>query len=194
LARSLLYVWCLQLIAGEHTQQLQHFANFSLLHFDFLKDLIMKFTRTALVIAALAATAFAHASDTAQLELSGKVAVNCTLAVKPTAKASSLDIINGERSTVVGQVTESCNSGNGYTVSISSGNAGQLLSKATGAVPTAYQAGYDDGTGSIDKSIVADRNAARFGHEGSLWVTFAGNSKAVAGQYNDIINLVIAAK
>jgi hypothetical protein len=159
------------------------------------QGLIMKFVTSSILLAALAASSIAHAAgETAQVQVSGAVAVNCTLAVTPTAKASSLSILAGESAAVVGTVTENCNSGTGYTVTLTSANAGSLLSTAAGAVPTTYQATYDDGAGAIASQIVATRNNAQFGRQGDLKVSFAGNSQAVAGQYNDTLNLIIAAK
>lgn len=148
----------------------------------------------ALALFASAFGAYAADQDSAKLELRGSVAVNCTIAVKPTAKATSLDILGGEKSTLVGVVTESCNSGNGYTVQVSSDNAGQLLSKAAGAKPTVYTAAYDDATGDIAKELVAGRDQAYFNREGNLTVSFAGDAQAIAGVYSDIVNVVIKAK
>ncbi|MEN9586490.1 MAG: hypothetical protein RIT15_65 [Pseudomonadota bacterium] len=128
------------------------------------------------------------------MELRGSVAVNCTIGITATAKATSLDILNGEKNTLVGTTTESCNSGNGYTIEVSSTNQGSLVNKANGAVPTAYQAIYDDGAGQIGSKIVANRDKAQFGRQGKLLVSFSGNSQAIAGTYSDIVNLVIAAK
>ena len=145
----------------------------------------------ALIAAAFGANA---ATDTAKLELRGSVAVNCTIEVKPTAKATSLDILGGEKDTLVGVVTENCNSGTGYSVHVSSDNAGKLLSKSVGAKPTVYEARYDDGVGEIAKEIVASRDKAHFGRQGNLTVSFAGDQQAIAGVYSDIINLVIKAK
>ncbi len=153
--------------------------------------------KSAIALAVVAASFGAHAavsSESAKLELRGSVAVNCTIDVKPTAKATSLDIINGEKETLVGVVTESCNSGNGYTVHLTSDNAGKLLSAATGAKPTAYEARYDDGQGAISKEIVAGREQAFFGRQGNLTVSFAGDQQAIAGVYSDIVNLVVKAK
>lgn len=151
--------------------------------------------KTAIVFAAITAAFGANAaSESAQIELRGSVAVNCTIDVKPTAKATSLDIINGEQQTLVGTVTENCNSGTGYTVHLSSSNEGQLLSKSAGAKPTVYEAAYDDGQGAIAKEIVASRASAFFGREGKLTVSFAGDKQAIAGVYSDIVNLVIKAK
>lgn len=154
----------------------------------------MNAIKSAFVLA-LFATAFgAHAADSAKLELRGTVGANCTIAVVPTAKATSLDILNGEKSTLVGVVTESCNVGTGYTVSLNSSNTGKLLSTATGAKATAYEAKYDDAVGSIDKELVASRDKAFFGRQGNLTVSFSGDQQAIAGVYSDVINLVIAAK
>ncbi len=148
----------------------------------------------ALAIIAASFGAFAADQDAAKLELRGSVAVNCTIAVKPTAKATTLDILGGEKSTLVGVVTESCNSGNGYTVQVNSDNAGQLLSKSAGAKPTIYTAAYDDASGDIAKELVAGRDKAFFNREGNLTVSFAGDSQAIAGVYSDIVNVLIKAK
>jgi hypothetical protein len=157
----------------------------------------MKALKTLIALSAVAAAFGAHAataSDSAKLELRGSVAVNCTIAVQPTAKATNLDILGGEKDTLVGVVTENCNSGNGYSVHLSSDNAGQLLSKAAGAKPTVYSASYDDGAGDIAKEIVASRDQAQFDRQGKLTVSFAGDAQAIAGVYSDIVNLVIKAK
>jgi hypothetical protein len=41
---------------------------------------------------------------------------------------------------------------------------------------------------------VAGRDQAFFNREGQLSVSFAGDAKAIAGVYTDIVNLVIKAK
>ena len=156
----------------------------------------MNASKSLIALAVLASSfgAFAADQDAAKLELRGSVAVNCTIAVKPTAKATSLDILGGEKSTLVGVVTESCNSGTGYTVQVNSDNAGQLLSKSVGAKPTIYTAAYDDAAGDISKELVAGRDQAYFNREGNLTVSFAGDSQAIAGVYSDIVNVIIKAK
>lgn len=155
----------------------------------------MKFVTSSLLLAALTASSFAHAAgETADMRISGSVAVSCTLDVKPSAKASNLSILTGETAAVVGTVTENCNAGTGYTVTLTSNNEGRLLSTAVGADPTRYQATYDDGAGSIDTQIVATRTKAHFDRQGEIIVSFAANKQAIAGQYDDILNLIIAAK
>lgn len=155
----------------------------------------MKFIKSSIVLAVLAAGGVAHAaSATGQIQLSGAVSQVCTIAVTPTAKATNLDILTGETAAVVGTVTEDCNAGNGYTVSLTSANSGKLSSTATGSSPTTYTAAYDNGTGSIATKITADRNSHQFGRQGQVQVSFPGNSQAVAGSYTDTLNIVIAAK
>jgi hypothetical protein len=159
----------------------------------------MKSLKSALCLVVSAIGIFASAThavaqNAASLEIRGSVAVNCTISIIPTAKATNLDILGGEKDTLVGTATETCNSGNGYTVQVTSGNQGSLINKANGAVPSTYQARYDDGTGQIAEKIVANRDKAQFGRQGRLMVSFAGNSQAIAGVYSDTINLVIAAK
>jgi hypothetical protein len=75
--------------------------------------IIMNAIKSSIALAIFAAASFgAHAAtESAKLELRGSVAVNCTIDVKPTAKATSLDILKGEKEALVGVITESCNSG-----------------------------------------------------------------------------------
>ena len=65
----------------------------------------MNATKSLIALAVLASSfgAFAADQDAAKLELRGSVAVNCTIAVKPTAKATSLDILGGDRKLQLGQ-------------------------------------------------------------------------------------------
>jgi hypothetical protein len=155
-------------------------------------------TSKTLIALSIFAAAFGvqadEGSDSAKLELRGSVAVNCTIAVRPTAKATSLDILGGEKGTLVGVVTENCNAGNGYTVQLSTDNAAQLRSTAPGAKAMTYTAAYDDAAGDISKLLVASRNTAFFNRQGNLTVSMAGDSQAIAGVYSDTVNLVIKSK
>ena len=157
----------------------------------------MKTTKIALAFAASAASFFAQAqTSSAQIDLRGNVALNCTIGVTPTAKATSLDIKGGEQAVSVGVVTEDCNSGTGYTVAITSQHGGQLRSVADDAsAPLAsYTASYDDASGSIASILTATRNGAFFGRTGDLRVTIPANAQAIAGNYSDSITLTIAGK
>lgn len=130
----------------------------------------------------------------ASLHLKGIVPVSCTIAIAATAKAASLDLKGGEQNVSVGVVTEDCNSGNGYTVSIASQNGGQLRSGDASAPLASYSASYDDAVGSIAAGLSASRSGAFFGRSGNLVVSVPANPQAIAGHYSDSITVVIAAK
>ena len=134
-------------------------------------------------------------TNTTKLDLVGLVPSNCTIAITPTAKASSLDLQRGETDAVVGTVTENCSSTLGYTVSITSQNGGQLRSGGATAPLVNYSARYDDATGSLAASgLDTRRNRASFNYQRSLFVSLPANSQVIAGSYSDSVTFVIAAR
>lgn len=134
------------------------------------------------------------AQSTASMHISGQVGVNCTIGVKPTAKASSLDLVKGESNTQIADVIENCNNPTGYTVTLSSEMGGRLQPKFDGAEPVAYDLSYEKAEGSIAEKMVAFRDTAEFDRVAPLSITLPGNSRALAGYYYDNIVLTIAAK
>ncbi len=161
----------------------------------------MKTLKTVIALSAafagFAAHAQSNASTSARLEVKGSVAQSCTIAVTALPKAAALDLTGGESNAEVGEITEDCNSGSGYTVSVSSAHNGQLRSNPGDATAplAAYSALYDDASGKIDNGgLVATRNGAFFGRKGKLLVNIAANAQAIAGNYSDNVTFVIAAK
>lgn len=155
----------------------------------------MTITKTIFALATLVATNFAHAQNASQsaqvnLHLSGKVSIDCSIQVAATNIASNLTLRNGETNAVDGIVTENCNAGDGYTVSITSKNGGILRG---GKQNIGYTASYDDGVGAISNEIVAKRNAAHFDRKGNFSISIPA-MQVEAGTYNDMITFVIAAK
>jgi hypothetical protein len=154
--------------------------------------------KTLIALTAIAAAMGSQAGSTAsaKLDLQGSVAMNCTIAVAPTAKATSLDIKGGEVGTTVGTVTEDCNSVTGYNVTLTSQNLGQLRTNANDATAplAAYTVAYSDATGSISSALQASRNQAMFSYVNNLVVNIPANAQAVAGNYADSVTLQIAAK
>jgi spore coat protein U-like protein len=146
----------------------------------------------ALAFALSASAAMAQSQGTVQLK--GVVGANCTLSVSTLAKASMLDIVGGESQAHVATISESCNIGNGYKVTLASTNSGRLLSTAAGASPVSYTAAYDSALGPIANGLLAERDTAQFGKQGELYVQFSGNAQAIAGDYNDTITITVAAK
>ena len=161
----------------------------------------MKTIKTVIALSAAFAAFSAHAQSTtstsAKLEMKGSVAQSCTIAVSALPKAAALNITAGEVNAEVGEITEDCNSGSGYTVSVSSAQGGQLRSNPNDATAplTTYSAVYDDASGKIDNGgLLATRNGAFFGRKGKLLVSVAANAQAIAGDYSDNVTFVIAAK
>lgn len=112
-----------------------------------------------------------------------------------TDSNATLDLVNGQNSLTVGSVTEQCNAGNGYTVSVASANSGVLKSSSsttTTSVP--YNLTYDSNTASKTGTLTADRTTATQNRQGTLAVSLPGNAQAVAGHYQDTVTVSIAAK
>jgi spore coat protein U-like protein len=159
------------------------------------KDTIMTLTSRLIAAAAFTlASGLSFAQTSANLELQGTVAVNCTIKVTPTAKATTLDLVGGESATHVADVTETCNSPTGYDVAIRSVNAGQLVPSFAGGTPASYELAYEDAAGSIADGMKSSRDNAEFGRVVALNLTMTGNAQALAGRYNDTVQLTIAAK
>lgn len=136
----------------------------------------------------------AATSDT--IQLSSTVGQDCSIVV--SNKDGALDIVAGTTNKKVASITETCNETAGYTITISSANAGNL--EGTGAL--AGNAGASvDYTVSYDSASAADlatnatlvRGGAVFGAENGLFVTVGGSSTRLAGSYEDTITVSIAA-
>ncbi|WP_234703770.1 hypothetical protein [Rhodospirillum centenum] len=155
------------------------------------------FARLALAATALVATAAAfttgasaqQASGTIQLR--GTVAVNCTIAV--TDLNQPLNLTGGESNKQVGTVTENCNRGNGYKISVASANAGKLVSGAAGTTPISYATQYDGQSGNSG-TLEVIRNQAQFNKVSSVNVTIPASAQYIAGDYADTLTITIAAR
>ena len=153
-----------------------------------MNKFLAKITAAAAFAAAIAAPAMAqNASGTIQLK--GNVALSCSIAVQDLGQALSLK--NGENSKTVGSVTETCNSGSGYKISLASTNAGKLKS---GNFTIDYQVNYDGQSGTLNNQMVVDRANAQFNKKSDLKVTIAASDQYIAGDYADTVTVTIAAK
>jgi len=149
------------------------------------------FARTAAALAAAALIALpAQAASTGTIQLNGTVAQSCTVAVVDANQA--LNLTDGENRRRVGTVTETCNVGIGYRVTLSSGNGGRLVSAQGERID--YQVHYEGQGGSLGGAMVVDRGQAQFGRQVELQVTLNGSPTRIAGDYSDTITISIAAK
>ncbi|WP_207480619.1 spore coat protein U domain-containing protein [Arenibaculum pallidiluteum] len=153
----------------------------------------MKFDTVALGTAAVAAlialsgTALAATSGT--IRLNGTVSATCSIAV--TDGNQTLNLTGGENDKQVGTVVESCNSGAGYTVTVSSSNGGQLRN---GNATVGYTLRYDTQSGNLNGPLAVSRDQAQFGKTVTVGVSLPANANAVAGSYSDTVTISIAAK
>jgi spore coat protein U-like protein len=154
-------------------------------------DMTKFFAKTAaaaLIASAIVAPAMAqNASGTIQLK--GNVALSCTIAVQDLNQ--SLALKAGETAKTVGSVTETCNSGSGYKITLASANAGKLKS---GNFTIDYSVNYDGQGGALTSQMVVDRATAQFGKKSDLKVTIAASDQYIAGDYADTVTVTIAAK
>lgn len=140
---------------------------------------------------ALLAAAGAQASS-GTIGLSGAVPTDCQLIVYQSVQ--TVDIVNGVSNMTLGSVGEQCNSGTGYTVTISSQNAGVMLSDGAQAVPYSIQ-WHDTGLRQLTAPVILTRTAARaYLTTRSFRVTVPAQPRALAGTYTDTITMTIAAR
>ena len=148
-----------------------------------------KTAAAALIAAAAVSPALAqNASGTIQLK--GNVALSCTIAVQDLNQ--SLALKAGETAKTVGSVTETCNSGSGYKITLASANAGKLKS---GNFTINYTVSYDNNSAAaLTSQMVVDRATAQFGKRSDLKVTVPASDQYIAGDYADTVTVTIAAK
>lgn len=141
---------------------------------------------------ALAQTAPAAASS-ATLHIGGTVATRCTVAV--TDNQTSLNLTQGQTTAPVAAVTEQCNAGDGYTVTVTSTNGGQLRSDAPGSVPVSYSMAYDSTAAGKGGTLTADRTApSTTARQSLLTISTPANAQLAAGTYQDTLTVAITAK
>lgn len=160
------------------------------------KDL-KKFLLASVVAVGFALTAGpsqAATSDT--IQLSSTVAQDCSITV--ANKDGVLDIVAGTTNKKIADITENCNETAGYTITISSANAGNL--EGTGALAgnagasIDYTVSYDTvSAGDLATDATLSRSGAVFDSANGLYVTVGGSSTRLAGSYEDTITVSIAA-
>ncbi len=141
----------------------------------------------------LSSSAFAATSGT--LLLKGNVAEILSIDVQESANAQALDLIGGEADTLVADVVEKSNSTTGYTVTLSSANAGKLVNTGLASQTVDYTLNY--GGQLVDLSAgngtYTDNNPGT-GQDinKELKINITGSNTLAAGDYTDTVTLSIA--
>ena len=124
--------------------------------------------------------------------------VRCEIAVAPTPEATQLNLLEGHSELLVAQVTERCNSGSGYTVSMSSRGNGALVGpRAAVGYRLRYQDTNPELSGSESSPAVVTDRAERTGAEGvkrELRISVPSSPEIAGGWYEDTVTLTISAK
>lgn len=153
-----------------------------------------RFRFRAILALLLSSTAFCSPYASAQgasgsIGLSASMPVSCAIQVQDLNV--SWNLTSGDSTKTVGSVTESCNAGNGYSISLQSANGGKLKS---GSNEIGYTVAYDSSSGALTSQMVLQRASAQFGRKTDLTVTIPTSSQYVAGDYADTITVTIAAR
>lgn len=144
----------------------------------------------------LSTVAFGAASGT--LTISGTVLQINDIEIFPTADSTNLNIVAGNSGLLVANVSETSNNLTGYTISMRSANASQLIHSVDSSKMTSYQVSYDGGDYvSLTNSDQVVKNVGSLAGLTSDSSTVAVNvtpyATAPAGTYSDVITISIAA-
>lgn len=149
---------------------------------------------TALVgtLFAIAAGSAMAESNTGEIQLNGKMGAICAIDID--TKNTNIDMQEGAKNQVVAKITETCNDHEGYVVTFSSANEGEIVHRESGQ-SVAYTVSYDSSDkSSLTKPLDVARAKEGYGVEHDLVVDMSGSANRVAGAYGDTITVQIAAK
>ncbi len=142
--------------------------------------------------AALLVAGSAHAAvgpTSGQIIIRGTVGSICEIGV--VDYGTNLDLVAGESNRAVGQVTETCNDADGYSVSFTSSEGGKMVGPLGAA--SAYRVNYDTIS---DTSLSSDASIARpdpqWNVQHDLTVNVEGQNELPAGEYRDTVTVTIA--
>jgi spore coat protein U-like protein len=148
---------------------------------------------SAALFAALFAAGTAQAavnSNSGQIIIRGTVGAICEVGV--IDYGTNLDLVAGEQQRAVGEIKETCNDPDGYSVSFTSDKGGKMVGPLDAT--SAYRVNYDSIT---DHSLSTDaslpRPEPRWNERHELTVNVDGQDELPAGEYLDVVTVTIAA-
>ena len=138
----------------------------------------------------LAGSAQAAGPTSGQIVIRGTVGSICEIGV--VDYGTTLDLVAGESARAVGQVTETCNDADGYSVSFSSAEGSKMIGPR--GANSLYRVNYDSIS---DRSLATEAAIARpdpqWNVQHELTVNVDGQSQLPAGEYRDTVTVTIAA-
>jgi spore coat protein U-like protein len=145
------------------------------------------------LVAALLVAGSAHAAvgaTSGQIIIRGTVGSICEIGV--VDYGTNLNLTAGETNRPVGQVTETCNDPDGYSVSFASEEGGKMVGPLD--AESAYRINYDTlSSHSLASDAVIDRPDPKWNKKHDLTVNVQGQTELPAGEYRDTVTVTIAA-
>lgn len=137
----------------------------------------------------------ATAASFGTITISGIVPSNTSITVNPTSGYNALDLVNGVTNQQVCSITEKNNTTAGYTVTLSSTNAGTLKNGTLGNVP--YTAKYNNASVTLSTSPVTITNqgsqSTPINIVKQFTVTIPASPDVMTGTYSDTLTFTISA-
>jgi len=128
---------------------------------------------------------------TGNFDVTGAIDESCVISIDNLATV--LNLADGETGASVATITESCNSGNGYTISFSSGSEGMVHSEDS-ELSVEYELNYDgEKMNDLKKDMTLTRTGEAYNAQYSVTIDVKGDDERIAGTYTDLIQVQIAA-
>ncbi len=130
--------------------------------------------------------------------LRGKLDSFCEIDVNPTAKATALDLANGETQSVVAKMEAFGNDPSGVEIQIASQKGSKVVHLSDDTQEFVYQLRYIASEGNDNTSIgmaqpqvyeKLDERPSYGSLSGAIDITLTGDSKKAAGTYEDVVYL-----
>jgi hypothetical protein len=137
-----------------------------------------------------------NASTNGVLRLTSHVPIVNELSISPNSQAVNLNIAKGEVGTVIADVLETSNNPQGYSVQISSKNAGKLINSNFIKRYVRYKLSYHNKkyftpTSTLFSAKSISSLPKKISTISSVRIKFAGVPTALSGNYEDVLTLSI---
>ncbi len=156
----------------------------------------MKSMMRKLALVSMLVSATTYGAVTGTLTLSGSISAVISIVVNPLAAASTLNLTANQTDLAVATVDENSNAVNGYKITASSANNGQIK-HATLADNVGYTMKYDGGSAVTLTTSAQDVKTVGSGgvyaDTSNVSISYTGSSSLTAGAYSDVITFTIVA-
>lgn len=139
-----------------------------------------------------------YAGTSGSLSVSGIITVVNDLSVSPYSKATDLNITTGETGTLIADIVELSNNPDGYSIQLTSQNAGKLINSSSTTYQLSYQLSYNNGSYITPGASPTSAKTIYFLNQKTssvspIKIKFSGLTNASSGSYEDVITLSIVA-